>query len=370
MGKRRFVPTRLLQTGMKVDQSITDRTSRILIARGMLLDPYLIQGLQKLGISGVYIREGEDEIDEKLVSSKDDKPSKETLAKIKELTVEDRSKVILNESVRARAQEGILYLYNDRNSEKFADVAKAVTDDLIKAIDENDAIAVDVNILKISDEYTFQHSVDVAVLSMMIAKKMGLSKEEVYDIGISGLLHDIGKAKIPNEILNKPGRLTEEEFAIIKQHPTYGYEILREKPDLKQSIKLGVLQHHEKIDATGYPLGMEEVQISLFAKIIAVADIYDALVTDRPYKKGFTQRDAVEMIMTMTGELDMAAMKGFLGSVILYPEGSIVELSNGENARVVQNYEEAVLRPKVVGIKSGRIYDLANDIDCASIIIY
>ncbi len=370
MGKRRFVPTRLLQSGMKIDQSITDRTSRILIARGMLLDDYLIQGLQKLGITGVYIREGEDEIDETLVSEKDEKPSKEILAAIEKLSVEDRSKVMLSESVRARAQEGILYLYNDRDSERFSDVAKHVADELMNAIDANDAIAVDVNILKISDEYTFQHSVDVAVLSMMIAKKMGMSKEEVYDIGISGLLHDIGKAKIPNEILNKPGRLTDEEFAVIKQHPAYGYEILKEKDELKQSIKLGVLQHHEKINATGYPLGMEEIQICPFAKIIAVADIYDALITERPYKKGFTQRDAVEMIMTMTGELDMAAMKSFLSSVILYPEGSTVELSNGERARVVQNYEEAVLRPKVVGLKSGRVYDLANDIQCASIIIY
>ena len=98
--------------------------------------------------------------------------------------------------------------------------------------------------------------------------------------------------------------------------------------------------------------------------------IYDALVTDRPYKQGFTQRDAVEMIMTMTAELDMTSLKGFLGSVILYPVGSTVELSNGERAKVVQNYEEAILRPKVVGLKSGRVYDLANDLSCASIIIY
>lgn len=370
MGKRYFVPTRRLEPGMKVDQSITDRTKRILIARGMLLDEFLIQGLQKLGISGVYIREGEDDIDESLISSENDPIAPATLKVIEELTIADRPKVELSESVRARVQEGISFLYTDRESEHFSEVARNITDDLMQAIDENDAIAVDINVLKVSDEYTFKHSVDVAVMSMMVAKKLGLPKEEIYDIGIAGLLHDIGKSRIPNEILNKPGKLTDEEFEIMKQHPMYGYEILKGKEELKQSIKLAVLQHHEKINAAGYPLGMERIQICPFAKIIAVSDIYDALVTERPYKKGFTQRDAVEMIMTMTAELDMVAMKGFLSSVILYPEGTVVELSNGERAKVVQNYEEAVLRPKVVGLKSGRVYDLANDLDCASIIIY
>ena len=133
MGKRRFVPTRLLQDGMKIDQSITDRTRRILIARGMILDDYLIQGLQKLGISGVYIREGEDEIDESLVSAENEPIAPATLSIIEQLTVQDRSKVILSESVRARVEEGIVFLYNDKDSEQFSDIARNVTNDLMKA---------------------------------------------------------------------------------------------------------------------------------------------------------------------------------------------------------------------------------------------
>lgn len=134
-------------------------------------------------------------------------------------------------------------------------------------------------------------------------------------------------------------------------------------------IMRGVLQHHEKIDGTGYPLGVAEDKIHTYAKIIAVADIYDALVTERPYKSAFSKRDAVEMIMAMTRELDMKSMTSFLESVILYSVDSIVQLSNGEKAKVVENSTKYLLRPKVVGIQSGKIYDLAEDVNCASIII-
>lgn len=369
MVKRRFIPTRLLESGMRIDQSIIDRTGRVLIARLAYLDEYLIQALQKMGISGVYIREGVEEVDQNLVMAENEPVAPETLDKIEELRVADRTKVQLNESVRARVAEGVSYLYNNIESPDFVDATKSIADDLMQAINDNDALAVDISVLKVSDEYTFKHSVDVATMAMIIAKKKQMSKQEIYDIGISGILHDIGKSKVPNEILNKPGKLTEEEFAVMKQHPIFGYQILKDNDSLSDMIKLGVLQHHEKINGKGYPMGLEASQISTFGKIIAVVDIYDALVTERPYKPGFSPRDAVEMIMAMTAELDMDALKGFLGSVILYPVGSTVTLSNGETAKVVENYEEVILRPKVVGLKTGRIYDLAGDLSCANIII-
>ena len=366
MVKRYFVATRLLKVGMKIDQSIIDGTSRVLIARGAILDEYMIDGLRKLGISGVYIREGEEDT---VASTEDANVAPATLEKIEKLKVPDRARVNISDVVRERVAEGISYLYSNSNASEFADTTRDITNDLMKAIEENDAVAIDINMLKISDEYTFKHSVDVATISMIIAKKLGLSHDDVYDIGITGLLHDIGKSKIPNEILNKPGRLTDEEFDIMKQHSVYGYRILQDKADVKETIKLGVLQHHEKSNGKGYPMGVGAAQISQFAKIISVADIYDALVTERPYKQGFSPRDAVEMLMAMTGELDISSLRAFMGSVILYPVGSTVDLSNGERARVVENYEEAIMRPKVVGLTTGKIYDLATDITCTSIII-
>jgi len=349
---------------MVIDQAIVDRAGRVLIARNTLLDDYHILSLIKMGIPGVYIREGEEEETDAGVPSVAPAVQKE----IEKNMVQDRAKVKLSESVKARVAEGIQYLYNDTGSENFTDTTRSITDDLMKAISDNDAIAVDISTLKVSDEYTFKHSVDVATMAMIVAKKYGLNDKEVYEIGISGLLHDVGKSKIPNEVLNKAGKLTDNEFAIMKQHSLYGYGILKEKDDLSNPIKLGVLQHHEKMNGKGYPMGVSANKINLFARIISVGDIYDALVTERPYKKPFSPRDAIEMIMSMTEELDINVMKSFLESVILYPVGMDVELSTGEMARVVENNPKYVLRPKVIGLKSGKTFDL-SEIDSANIVI-
>lgn len=363
--RRRYVPTRIVVPDMILDQAIIDRAGRVLIARGTRMNEYLITSLMKMGISGIYIREGTEEE----VKKEEPKIAPAVQNKIEKLKVEDRAKVHLQESVRKRVAEGVQYLYSDTDSENFTDATKSITDDLMKAITDNDAIAVDISALKVSDEYTFKHSVDVATMSMIVARQYGLKDSQIYEIGISGLLHDIGKSKIPNEVLNKAGRLTDEEFALMKKHSLFGYEILKPKDNLSNSIKLGVLQHHEKINGKGYPLGVTEDKINLYAKIISVTDIYDALVTERPYKQAFTPRDAVEMIMAMTEELDITVMKSFMESVILYPVGSDVELSTGEKARVIENSPQYVLRPKVIGLTTGRVYELATDMSCANVII-
>lgn len=331
------------------------------------MDNFHREALLRMGIGGVYIREGEED-EEKENKNNQIVVSAAVQKVIDKSTVNDRAKVNLSESVKARVAEGIQYLYNDTESENFTSTTKNITDDLMRAITDNDALAVDISALKVSDEYTFKHSVDVATMSMIVARKYGLSDKDVYEIGISGLLHDVGKSKIPNEILNKAAKLTDEEFAMMKQHSLFGYSILKDKNDLSNQIKMGVLQHHEKMNSRGYPMGVGADKINIFARIISVADIYDALVTERPYKKPFSPRDAVEMIMSMTEELDINVMRSFLESVILYPVGTDVELSTGEPARVVENNPQYVLRPKVVGLKSGKTYDLA-DIKNASVVI-
>ncbi len=376
MSTRRYCKTRMLQTGMKIDQSIIDGTGRILLAKGTPLDEYYIDALKKMNIMGVYIREGQDDpnvhiIDETAAGGIEyNKPiSKETAKKIELLTVKEKAKFKITESVKKRVAEGVSFLYSNTESKDFSNATRSITVDLMQAIDENDALAFDIGMLKVSDEYTFKHSVDVATIGMIVAKKMGMNKSQVFDVGVAGLLHDIGKSKIPNEILNKPGRLTDEEFAIMKQHTIWGYKILEKNKDISDDIRKAVLQHHEKINGMGYPMRLNSLEICPYAKVLSVADVYDALVTERPYKKAFTQRDAVEMIMAMTLELDIGVMKSFLKSVILYPVNSVVQLSNGEYAKVVENYHDYILRPKVVGLESGIVYDLAYDVKCASIII-
>lgn len=368
MKTRKFVRTRSLEEGMRIDQTIVDRMDRILIARGTILDRYLIDSLKKLEIGGVYIGEGEDDPDPE--KTEPEVPvsaiARNNISRYREA---DPAKVKLTESVRKRVSEGIQYLYNNSDSANFSSTTKSINQNLMKAINDNAAIAVDINTLKTSDEYTFKHSVDVATMSMVVAKKMGMKQEDIYNIGIAGLLHDMGKSKIPLEILNKPARLSDEEFAVMKSHSVLGYNILKEKNDFSLAISLAVLQHHEKMNGKGYPMGVTADKISPYAKILSVVDVYDALVTERPYKKSLSQRTAIEMIMSMTEELDITAMKSFLGSVILYPVDSNVTLSNGEIAKVVKNYPEYILRPVVVGVESGNVYDLAYDINCANLVI-
>lgn len=366
MVKRFYVRTSSLRVGMKIDQVIKDRLDRTLIARGTLLDEYLINGLKKRGVTGVFICEGEED-PEPVEKEKPISPAvKNTIEKYR---TQDVAKVKLTESVKKRVSEGIQYLYNNSDSQQFTDTSTKITNDLMKAINDNDALAVDISALKTSDEYTFKHSVDVATLSMIIARNQGLPQEDIYKIGIAGLLHDMGKSKIPLEILNKPGKLNDEEFAVMKSHSVLGYDILKTKKEFSGMISLAVLQHHEKMNGKGYPFGFTADKICPYAKILSVTDVYDALVTERPYKKSFSQRTAVEMIMSMTEELDLKAMKTFLSSVILYPVDTTVQLSNGEEARVVKNNKNSVLRPVVVGLESGKVYDLTGDIECANVII-
>lgn len=365
MLKRYFIQTDSLRPGMRIDQNIKDRLDRTLIARGSILNEYLIAGIKKRGIHHVYISEGEPD------EAKEPEIPLSVLARhnVEKHRINDPAKVQLSQSVKKRVSKGIQYLYNNSDSKEFADTSITITKDLMKAIDDNDSLAVDISTLKTSDEYTFKHSVDVATMSMIIAKKMKMSSKDVYNIGIAGLLHDMGKSKIPNKILNKPARLNDEEFAFMKKHPEFGYSILKDKNEFEQSISVAVLQHHEKMNGAGYPFGCKEDTITPYAKILSVCDVYDALVTERPYKKPFSQRTAVEMIMSMTAELDIKAMRGFLSTIILYPVDSYVQLSNGETAKVVENKKEAVLRPTVVGVESGNVYNLAEDLECANIII-
>lgn len=365
MVRRRYVGTRILQEGMIIDQVIMDRTGRILIARKTMLDQFLIDAIKKMGVPGIYIREGEEEPEtpEELVIT----PAvQETINKFK---VADRAKVELSESVRTRVGQGIQYIFSETSSPNFTSTAENVTSSLLDAILESDAVALNIDALKVSDEYTFKHSVDVATIAMIIAKKANMPEEDIRKIGVAGLLHDVGKSMIPNEVLNKAGKLTEEEFQIMKKHPLYGYSILIEKNELPPEVLLGVLHHHEKINGRGYPQRLMGEQISPYAKIIAIADVYDALVTERPYKKAFSQQDALEMIMAMTEELDISYMRHFIDSIILYPVDTVVLLSNGERAKVVKNTPHYPLRPKVVGIKSGKVYDLLEDMSCASLTI-
>jgi putative nucleotidyltransferase with HDIG domain len=202
------------------------------------------------------------------------------------------------------------YIYT-RVTEYLAHMYESINDNLIliSALDR----------IKKIDKYTFSHSINTAFYSMFIAIWMGLTDQEIMNATQAGLLHDIGKIYIPDEILNKEGSLTQEEYEIIKKHTLYGYFLLNEYGSFNEEIKRAVLFHHERIDSSGYPLNASPYYVGLISKIVSVADVYDAMTTDRVYKKGITPYDAIKFLSTDGMRfLDNDILKVFLENLPIY----------------------------------------------------
>lgn len=198
------------------------------------------------------------------------------------------------------------------------------------------------------DEYTYTHSVNVALYSMMIARWMDLEEEEIKDVIKAGLLHDIGKARIPKWILDKKGPLTEAEFEKIKEHPLIGYELCGEVDSIKSDIKEAVLLHHEKMDGSGYPQEVGSEDIGLYAKIVAVADVYDAMTSERPYKKRQTPfRVFKEIRDSEYGKLDIEVKNAFLWNMAFFYVGSKVKMNTGEIGEVAFIHPNKLDKPMV-----------------------
>jgi len=208
------------------------------------------------------------------------------------------------------------------------------------------------------DDYTYYHSVNVAIICGVLGKWVGYTGREIQDLILAGLLHDIGKTKISLAILNKPGRLSPSEMEEMSMHAIYGYQLLRKYKGLPESILRGVLEHHERIDGSGYPHQLEHKRLHPFACVIAVADIYDAMTSDRVYQKKRSPFAVVEEINTaMFGKLDPCICTTFLNNVKDYFIGSIIRLSDGREAEVVFMEGRAASRP-VVRTQQGEFIDL------------
>ena len=233
-----------------------------------------------------------------------------------------------------------------------SDVASQLVSEILS---EPDAI---VNLIDIKsfDDYTFTHNINVATLVILIGQTMELSREDLQELSIGALLHDVGKLKIPLTILNKEGKLTDAEFAEMKRHATYGYEILCRSSGISERSRMIALQHHERFQGMGYPRGLKGKDISLFARITAIADVYDALTTDRPYRVALSAYEAIKIVMSGVDTLfDPEILQYFIRRFSLYPSGSLVKLSDGSIGLVLKSNPQAVMSPiiKILRDKTG-----------------
>jgi HD-GYP domain-containing protein (c-di-GMP phosphodiesterase class II) len=243
----------------------------------------------------------------------------------------------------------IMSMFKDLRMGKVIEAANVMplVEEISASVTRNAHALISLVRLKTADDYTYMHSIAVSALMTNLARELKLSEAEVKQSGLAGLMHDMGKAEVPVQILNKPGSLTDNEFDVIRLHPQNGYDMLV-KANITDPVTLDVcLHHHEKIDGSGYPGHLEGDNISIYARMGAICDVYDALTSTRAYKPGWEPGIALKRMASWSGHFDPKVMEAFVKSMGIYPIGTVVMLKSGRLAVVVRQTPDNLLMPVV-----------------------
>ncbi len=299
------------QAGMTLGKAVYYDGSSMLIDEGTVLTPSHLAQIASLGITELYIHDN---------FSKD-------------IEVKD----VIRDITRLEA-----ILFMKQTMEKYSLEGMppsghiiSIVDKILNDILDSEEIIVNLMDIKTFDGYTFSHSVNVCILSLIIGIKLKLGQAELQELGVGALLHDIGKVLIPTEILNKKASLSNDEFEVIKRHSKLGYDILKNIPGISDKSALVALNHHERCDGKGYPMALHKEEIHLYSKIVAVTDIFDALTSDRIYRKKMGTFNAINYLESINNMLlDSQILGCFLNVIPPYPIGTEVTLSSGEKGIV------------------------------------
>lgn len=323
----RYVSLKDAKAGMCLAFSLYDSYGRMLIGEENILTDSYIKKLGEYGFAGVYI--------------------------IDKLSEDIEIEPAISPALK---QEGMVCV-RECNVEGCISVAKRIVEYIVNISTRS----LDMTDMRSYDDYTYAHSVNVAVISCVIGLGMGMKNDELEILVTAALLHDFGKLSIPKEILNKPGRLSQEEYQIMKSHASLSYEAIRERWDLSAYVKTAVLHHHENVDGSGYPEGTEGASQTVYTKILHVADVYDALVSKRPYKNPYSPYAATEYLMSACGTMfDQKIVELFLKYVPLYPIGTKIILSDGREGIIYDNSGYHNLRP-IVRLMDMSLLDLYSE---------
>ena len=360
----RLVPIESVREGSLLAKTIYGSNGTILLKEGAMLSAAIIARLKYMQIYLLYIKDDyTTEVIEDIIKpelrQKSIKIIKNTFNRI----------ALMKEALQKKdSSSSKVFSTLKENDDYFASIHE-VAQELIDNILSNKDILVNLVDIKSMDNYTYQHCVNTAVLSLCLGIAMKLNKYELRDLCVGALVHDLGKVLISKDIILKSNTLSDDEFEEMKTHALKGYEYLRNTREISITSKMIVLQHHERYDGRGYPGALKGEEINKLARLVSIADVYDALTSDRPYRRSILPSEAMEYIMASSGTLFDPHMVFIFSRVIVpYSNGTIVRLSNGDIGIVQETPLNFPLRPNVKILKSkdtskvGRLVELVKEI--------
>lgn len=328
----RLISTKVLREEMVIAKTIWNDSGMPLLQKGARITQRIIKRLLDLNIQYVYI---DDEI------SKDIDVPEAISPKVRNAAV---NKIETSFKTLQRLKGTDVTYCLEKSSKEFTMIINSLMDSIF----DNDELLTVLSDAFIYDEYIYQHSLQVTIYSISIAHEMHYNAEEVRQIGIGAMLHDVGKILIPQEILQKPGRLTNEEYDTMKKHTQFGFDILRNLHTISLLSAHCAFQHHERLDGSGYPRGLVDFEIHPYAKIIAVADVFDAVTSNRIYRSKMLPSEGLEIIEEGAGTLyDKRVVDAFKKVIAAYPNGTVVLLEDGRRGIVSKQDRRHTLRPKL-----------------------